>query len=186
MDKKIYNKKGQLGLSVVLGIIALILGLIFALPVIIPDSVKTMIDSYRTAKATDQMESEKKASLEGFPSLSVIGHNTVVNRTSMTTRTSLLNVGGSKAVNPTIKEIFVKDAESHVQIGEPIPGGSFKTELNPGSQIAFNLSITDAQIQEQLTDNPDEQLELDIKFLYFSTSGHQFVETESVFVDPKT
>jgi hypothetical protein len=186
MNKQIYNKKAQLSLAIILAMIALILGLIFALPVILPDSVKTMIENYKITKIIDQVESEKKASLEGYPALSVVGHKTVVNSTDMTIQTYLLNVGGSKAVDPTIKEILVKNAESHVQIGEPILGGIWKIELAPGEEVNFNFNIIDTAIQEQLTLYPDEQLELDIKFLYYSISGHQWIETESVVVNPKT
>jgi hypothetical protein len=196
MNKKIYNKKAQLSLAIILGIIALVLGLIFALPVILPDSVKTMIENYKITKIIDQVESEKKASLKGYPALLVVGHKTVVNSTDMTIQTYLKNVGGSKCIDPTVKHIIVKDAEPGVtkgtQIGSPIFGGVFRKQLYPGATQAFTIGFATSNTPLcRLLDptdlafgDPDHQLELQIRAQCYTTTGHQIQETETVVVTP--
>ncbi len=181
-------KRGQLGLATILTIIALVLGLIFALPVIIPDSVKSMLESYKAEKLNAQIKSEKLAGLRGIPAISVLGHLTCLNSSSLFIHTTLKNVGGDDTVNPTIRDVIVKDLEPGVTkwltVGSPIPGGFFKVTLSPGEKVNFTINITDSAVRELITEEPNNELQLDINTVYFSESGHQFEETETVIVVP--
>jgi hypothetical protein len=191
-------KKAQLGLAGALAAIALLVGLIFALPVIIPDSTKTAIENYELAKVDKQIKTEKLANFRGYPALSVIGkytNVTTLNNGSCNILTTLKNVGGSKCIDPTVKHIIAKDAEPGVtegtQIGSPIYGGVYRTQLYPGDTQAFNIDF--ATSNEPLCDLLDptstygqenHQLELEITTQCYTTTGHQFQETETVIVTP--
>jgi hypothetical protein len=179
-------KRGQVGLAIILGIIALVLGLIFALPVILPDSVKTMIENYKAEKLNSQIQSERIAALRGLPAISVLGHLTCIDGSKMLIHTTLRNVGGDYAINPTIKHIIVKDIEPGITkwltVGRPIPGGFFNTSLPPRGKINFTINITDLAVREILIEDPNYKLQLDINTIYYSKSGHQFEETETVIV----
>ncbi len=188
-------KKGQLALAGLLSVIALIVGLIFALPVIIPDSTQTALENYELAKVDKQIKTERLANLRDYPSLSVIGKDTIVDSDRCNITTTLKNVGASKCLNPTVKHIIARDAEPGVtegtQIGPPIFGGVSKTQLKPGVTRNFNITFGSANIPLcELLDNdsiygqPNHQLKLEITTQCFTTTWHQFQETETVIVTP--
>ncbi len=190
-------KKAQLSLAGLLSVIALVIGLIFALPVIIPDSTQTALENYELAKVDKQIKTERLANLRDYPTLSVLGNSTIVssvNTSVCNISTTLKNVGASKCLNPTVKHIIARDAEPGVtegtQIGPPIFGGVFKTKLKPGDVKSFAIGFAETNIPlcELLEDSTygqeNHQLKLEITTQCYTTTGHQFQETETIVVTP--
>ncbi len=189
-------KNAQLSLSILLSVFALTLGLIFALPTIIPDSTANMLDYYKVIKTSTQIQSEKIANLKGFPALSVLGHLTAVNSSTCNITVTVKNVGTDKAIDPTIKDVIVRDAEKgvteHAIIGSPVPGAVWRNvKLSPGFTLIFNINFNATNpalcsliYPSPFFGQPRHQLQLDIKLLYHTRTGHQFEETETVVVTP--
>lgn len=192
--------KGQIPLfGMIIGILALVTGLVFALPALMPDAAKQAGQYYTLEKQIVATETETLAGQLGYPQLSVLGYtlglSTLPNvpQGNCTLTFDVKNVGGGVASTITGASIDVKEVTTPAGLSQGIMSivapytpplltlkGVTMGDISPGATATITINTLNVGVNCSGIITAGTDYMLDIGLGYYTEDGKQLMEVETI------